>query len=176
MAIEIVDFPRKKWWFSIVMLNYQRIDHLEEFWGPHWTSKILVCCWLNPHVLRLKKPYFFHDEIDIPQWFCWWTPFLLLSTSLIVLAESPLFYDEIILKPYMYPSCSSCFPCVSPLFPLAKCPCSVAVEAVASARPCCATQPTKRPWAKMSSSRCSAVAPRITIRNSISYQHYINHY
>ena len=26
MAIEIVDFPIKKWWFSIVMLVYQRVD------------------------------------------------------------------------------------------------------------------------------------------------------
>ena len=25
MAIEIVDFPIKKWWFSIAMLNYQRV-------------------------------------------------------------------------------------------------------------------------------------------------------
>ena len=27
MAIEIVDFPPKEWWFSIVMLVYQRIYH-----------------------------------------------------------------------------------------------------------------------------------------------------
>jgi hypothetical protein len=27
MAIEIVDLPIKKWWFSIVMLNYQRVRH-----------------------------------------------------------------------------------------------------------------------------------------------------
>jgi hypothetical protein len=25
MAIEIVDFPHEKWWFSIAMLNYQRV-------------------------------------------------------------------------------------------------------------------------------------------------------
>ena len=29
MAIEIVDFPIKKWWFSIVMLVYQRVGHQE---------------------------------------------------------------------------------------------------------------------------------------------------
>ena len=40
MAIEIVDFPIKKWWFSIAMLNYQRVGacledhHIVAAWQP----------------------------------------------------------------------------------------------------------------------------------------------
>ena len=52
MAIEIVDFPIKKWWFSIVMLVYQRVKPENTVQNTQWTNGRL------PHMRSVQKSVF----------------------------------------------------------------------------------------------------------------------
>lgn len=118
------------WFYQTIMVWWEsyrrrRIDNLEEFWRPHWTF-ISRFCWLNPHVLLLKSLLF--------SWRKWHPPMILLLNSLFAafnFIDSFSWISIVLWWNHLESICIQVvprvFPLCSPVFVLAKCPCSVAV-------------------------------------------------